>query len=93
MLNMIIPVVLCDIFIIFPENVHIQAKFSLYLTDMRIPTNMPKMPVKTKTSQYSGSQDSHENTSAIPPAIRLKYQVGKVIGDGNFAVVRQCIDR
>ncbi|PNF15502.1 hypothetical protein B7P43_G17005 [Cryptotermes secundus] len=61
--------------------------------DMRIPANMPKMPVKTKTTQYSGSQDSHENTSAIPPAIRLKYQVGKVIGDGNFAVVRQCIDR
>jgi hypothetical protein len=65
----------------------------LYLTDIRIPTNMPKMPVKTKTSQYSGSQESHENTSAIPPAIRLKYQVGKVIGDGNFAVVRQCIER
>jgi hypothetical protein len=65
----------------------------LYVTDLRIPANMPKMPVKTKSSQYSGSQQSHENTSTIPPAIRLKYQVGKVIGDGNFAVVRQCIDR
>jgi hypothetical protein len=63
------------------------------LADLRIPANMPKMPVKTKTSQYCSSQESYENTSAIPPAIRLKYQVGKVIGDGNFAVVRECIDR
>ena len=63
------------------------------LADLRIPVNMPKMPMKTKTSQYSGLQESHENTPAIPPAIRLKYQVGKVIGDGNFAVVRQCVDR
>lgn len=61
--------------------------------DLRIPANMPKMPMKTKTSQYSGLQESHENIPAIPPAIRLKYQVGKVIGDGNFAVVRQCVDR
>ncbi|XP_069677456.1 serine/threonine-protein kinase GA29083 isoform X2 [Periplaneta americana] len=61
--------------------------------DMRVPPNMPKMPVKTKTSQYSSLQESNENTATIPPAIRLKYQVGKIIGDGNFAVVRHCTDR
>ena len=54
---------------------------------------MPKMPVKTKSSQYTKLQESQENISSIPTAIRLKYQVGKIIGDGNFAVVRLCTER
>lgn len=61
--------------------------------DSRISTVMPKMPVKTKCSQYTKLQESQENISSIPTAIRLKYQVGKIIGDGNFAVVRQCTER
>ncbi|KAJ9592621.1 hypothetical protein L9F63_015711, partial [Diploptera punctata] len=66
---------------------------SLEHVEPRLSTIMPKMPVKTKSSQYTKLQESQESISNIPTAIRLKYQVGKIIGDGNFAVVRQCTER
>lgn len=28
-----------------------------------------------------------------PAALRAKYDVGRVIGEGNFAVVKECMDR
>lgn len=36
---------------------------------------------------------SLENPIKAPTIINQKYKVGDIIGDGNFAVVRHCIDR
>ena len=35
------------------------------------------------------------NGNRYPPAssISEKYKIGKVIGDGNFAVVKECVER
>lgn len=33
------------------------------------------------------------NRSISSPLINEKYQIGKVIGDGNFAVVKECVER
>nr|CAD7424404.1 unnamed protein product [Timema monikensis] len=58
-----------------------------------ISTSMPKMPVKTKAVSETSAGVSNDASLSLPSSIKLKYQVGRVIGDGNFAVVRQCIDR
>lgn len=33
------------------------------------------------------------NRSISSPLINEKYDIGKVIGDGNFAVVKECVER
>lgn len=33
------------------------------------------------------------NTTADASIILEKYKIGKVIGDGNFAVVKECVER
>ncbi|CAG2053199.1 unnamed protein product [Timema podura] len=58
-----------------------------------ISTSMPKMPVKTKVVSETLAGVSNDASLSLPSSIKLKYQVGRVIGDGNFAVVRQCVDR
>lgn len=35
---------------------------------------------------------SKDNNIILPMALRQKYTVGRMIGDGNFAVVRLCKD-
>ncbi|KAK5650851.1 hypothetical protein RI129_001880 [Pyrocoelia pectoralis] len=56
----------------------------------------PKMPKKELNRTY----DSTENLLAklskdiiLPSSLRQKYNVGRMIGDGNFAVVRLCIEK
>ena len=39
------------------------------------------------------SNDQRDVEPIVPSQIGLKYKIGKIIGDGNFAVVRRCIDR
>lgn len=39
------------------------------------------------------SNDQRDPELVVPTKIGLKYKIGKIIGDGNFAVVRQCMDR
>ncbi|XP_063244012.1 serine/threonine-protein kinase GD17699-like isoform X2 [Bacillus rossius redtenbacheri] len=74
-------------------------KFSQYLPGsqeecggVRLSTSMPKMPVKTKAVPEPSSVSS-DSYLALPPSIKFKYQVGRIIGDGNFAVVRHCVER
>ncbi|KAL0276474.1 UNVERIFIED_CONTAM: hypothetical protein PYX00_004039 [Menopon gallinae] len=54
------------------------------------PGAMPKMPMKRSLIQ---SNDNREPEPAVPSQIRLKYKIGKIIGDGNYAIVRRCTDR
>lgn len=54
-----------------------------------VPGTVPKMPMKRALN----SGDTREPEPVLPSQIRLKYKIGKVIGDGNFAVVRRCSDR
>ncbi|XP_057700082.1 serine/threonine-protein kinase DCLK2 isoform X1 [Corythoichthys intestinalis] len=55
-------------------------------------------------SNVGGSPDNHKgetnspevngnHSDQISPAILKKYDIGKVIGDGNFAVVKECVER
>ncbi|XP_028025189.1 serine/threonine-protein kinase GA29083-like [Bombyx mandarina] len=62
----------------------------------------PRMPVKcgreAGVSAGAGAggdvqPDVAPADPALPHPLRLKYSVGSIIGDGNFAVVRTCRDR
>lgn len=59
----------------------------------------PKMPVKNKNKNYSSEENSllaklsKDNSISLPPTLKLQYIVGRMIGDGNFAVVRICKDK
>ncbi|VVC91779.1 unnamed protein product [Leptidea sinapis] len=49
-----------------------------------------------KVNESSGAAGDNEQSplaNLLPQPLRLKYNVGKIIGDGNFAVVRICKDR
>ena len=53
---------------------------------------MPKMPAKTCKRSSSNKQVRTPSPSTVnlPMPLKLQYSLGQVIGDGNFAVVRQC---
>lgn len=34
-----------------------------------------------------------DEPSSIPASIAERYRVGRTLGDGNFAVVRECVER
>ncbi|CAH4016432.1 unnamed protein product [Pieris brassicae] len=61
----------------------------------------PRMPVKAsgaarkenETTGGSGDSEQTQLANLLPHPLRLKYNVGKIIGDGNFAVVRICTDK
>ncbi|CAK1599687.1 unnamed protein product [Parnassius mnemosyne] len=56
----------------------------------------PRMPVKASGAAASGAARGDAEPAAaqlLPHPLRLKYTVGKIIGDGNFAVVRICKDK
>lgn len=50
---------------------------------------LPKMPRK----KAPPSAESREADLNVPSQVRIKYKVGAMVGDGNFAVVRKCTDR
>ncbi|XP_026725930.1 serine/threonine-protein kinase GA29083 [Trichoplusia ni] len=63
----------------------------------------PRMPVKAgggaaRAASEAGAGaagDAADDTTGpqLPQPLRLKYSVGRIIGDGNFAVVRICKDK
>lgn len=60
---------------------------------LRTQSTMPKMPIKTKVSKVVQQPTSQDESPLVPSSLKLRYQIGSIIGDGNFAVVRQCVDR
>lgn len=55
----------------------------------------PKMPKKELNRTYDSEESllkklSLDNNIALPVGMKGKYTVGRMIGDGNFAVVRLC---
>lgn len=57
---------------------------------------MPKMPKKSGKKSITVTEDktpTNRATPKLPMPLRLNYAVGRVIGDGNFAVVRHCVHR
>ncbi|XP_044262083.1 serine/threonine-protein kinase GL21140 [Tribolium madens] len=55
----------------------------------------PKMPKKELNRTYESSESllrrlGEDNNIILPLSLRQKYTVGRMIGDGNFAVVRLC---
>jgi doublecortin-like kinase 1/2 len=58
--------------------------------------NKPKMPRKTKkTAKKPTAQvpPVPEETDSLPESVAREYEVGRMIGDGNFAIVKECIHR
>ncbi|CAH0722471.1 unnamed protein product, partial [Brenthis ino] len=57
----------------------------------------PRMPVRpaARAAADGGAAGDGDSPLAglLPQPLRLKYSVGKIIGDGNFAVVRICKDK
>ncbi|XP_041973651.1 serine/threonine-protein kinase GD17699 [Aricia agestis] len=61
----------------------------------------PRMPVKASgaarkendANAAAGENEESPLANLLPQPLRLKYNVGKIIGDGNFAVVRICMDK
>uniref|UniRef100_A0A6M2DC95 non-specific serine/threonine protein kinase n=1 Tax=Xenopsylla cheopis TaxID=163159 RepID=A0A6M2DC95_XENCH len=61
----------------------------------------PKMPVKSHNESYAGPVENNKGNESdvkdtpgiLPPALANIYSVGKIIGDGNFAVVWNCKNR
>lgn len=51
---------------------------------------IPKLPNKTKALKEQKRPDSSSNISS---RVLAKYNVGQVIGDGNFAIVRKCTEK
>ncbi|XP_071951404.1 serine/threonine-protein kinase DCLK1-like [Antedon mediterranea] len=45
---------------------------------------------RPKQLDLDSSSNDNENT---PPGLLEKYRIGRIIGDGNFAVVKECTDR
>ncbi|NP_001161528.1 doublecortin-like protein kinase [Saccoglossus kowalevskii] len=59
-------------------------------------SRLPMSTTPKKSPSRSSSASSNASDLAVngaPSAITEKYDVGKVIGDGNFAVVKECVDR
>ncbi|KAI4495668.1 hypothetical protein M0802_008503 [Mischocyttarus mexicanus] len=56
---------------------------------------MPRMPRKSGKKVLTTPQVRTPSPSSLilPQPLRLHYAVGRVIGDGNFAVVRHCIHK
>ncbi|XP_014233574.1 serine/threonine-protein kinase GD17699 [Trichogramma pretiosum] len=56
---------------------------------------MPKMPAKTSKRSLSNKQarTPSPSTISLPMPMKLQYNMGPVIGDGNFAVVKLCVHR
>ncbi|XP_028275060.1 serine/threonine-protein kinase DCLK1b isoform X2 [Parambassis ranga] len=41
----------------------------------------------------SSEAEPMDECSLVPPSIAERYKVGRTLGDGNFAVVRECVER
>ncbi|XP_018335068.1 serine/threonine-protein kinase GL21140 [Agrilus planipennis] len=58
----------------------------------------PGLPKKQLNRTYDSEdnpflQSNKDVNSELPLSIKDKYSVGRIIGDGNFAVVRQCFNK
>lgn len=52
----------------------------------------PAGPSRISVSTPTGSQ-AETDSEDLPQEVAKEYDVGRIIGDGNFAVVRECIQR
>uniref|UniRef100_A0A3B5R5M1 Doublecortin-like kinase 1b n=1 Tax=Xiphophorus maculatus TaxID=8083 RepID=A0A3B5R5M1_XIPMA len=48
---------------------------------------------KVCSSMDEGDGPNSEECSPVPTSIADRYKVGRILGDGNFAVVRECVER
>ncbi|KAI5699537.1 hypothetical protein M8J75_004414 [Diaphorina citri] len=54
---------------------------------------VPKMPTKTSVARCATATIKRRENLNIPSKLLQRYSVGQIIGDGNFAVVRQVYDK
>ncbi|KAL1455189.1 hypothetical protein WDU94_009300 [Cyamophila willieti] len=54
---------------------------------------VPKMPTKTNVVRCTTATIKRRENLNIPPKLMQRYSIGQIIGDGNFAVVRQIYDK
>ncbi|XP_019621245.1 PREDICTED: serine/threonine-protein kinase DCLK1-like isoform X1 [Branchiostoma belcheri] len=76
-----------------PSSPHTPRKFSV--PRPKSPGTARKSPISPRPGDSNGERDSENSLPEknIPVRLGQKYVIGKVIGDGNFAVVRECVHR
>lgn len=63
------------------------------------PAGSPRLTrrrIRSKSPKKASSDSNGHFSPAVyccPSVVTAKYEVGRIIGDGNFAIVRECIDR
>ncbi|XP_017297327.1 serine/threonine-protein kinase DCLK2 [Kryptolebias marmoratus] len=57
------------------------------------PRRSSSTDVNGEAEQNDDAEEVNGNRSVSSSTINEKYKVGKVIGDGNFAVVKECVER
>lgn len=48
--------------------------------------------METFLNLFSAAEILQDEVPAVPPYISDRYRVGRMLGDGNFAVVRECVE-
>ncbi|XP_020279716.1 serine/threonine-protein kinase GG21441 isoform X2 [Pseudomyrmex gracilis] len=79
----------------FEESKYVQSFRRCPWSSKRQSGPMPRMPRKSGKKILTTPQIRTPSPSSLilPQPLRLHYTVGPVIGDGNFAVVRQCVHK
>uniref|UniRef100_A0AAX7V0V7 Serine/threonine-protein kinase DCLK2 n=1 Tax=Astatotilapia calliptera TaxID=8154 RepID=A0AAX7V0V7_ASTCA len=58
------------------------------------PSPSPTSPASLRRRQVKkNNNEPMDEYSSIPASIAERYKVGRTLGDGNFAVVRECVER
>lgn len=72
------------------KNDKIYTEQSLSASCNRLSQIQPSMPAAMASCSTPSLNNSLNNGQNVPSSVLLNYEIGGVIGDGNFAVVHQC---
>ena len=61
-------------------------------TSQNLPNNSLNIFLQTATPPRSAGS-GHQEVNRMPDDLYNKYEIGRVIGDGNFAIVKECTNR
>ncbi|KAI4459065.1 serine/threonine-protein kinase [Holotrichia oblita] len=89
-----------DVFFVYGNERFAQEDFELEFEESKAIQHAgpkPKMPKKELNRTYESNENLlvkfSKDNMVLPTVLRQKFNIGDMIGDGNFAVVRLCIDK
>lgn len=75
------------------ETKFVQSFHKGYYCQKRYEGPIPKMPIRKQYNRLQSNQyakTSFSSTLNLPSSLEINFNVGHIIGDGNFAIVRYC---